>query len=385
MKILLVSSNSSSTGGGELFFIKIARHFIERGEYVTIAYSDNNQFDGLAKSASDIGCKVLRYPYERVYDRRFRSLELFFVGRSKGVSSISLDSYDVVHVSQQNIEDGIDIVATLGQICPERMVVTIHVVEWLNRLGQRFGTLRQVYPKYVYNLLHENVRFAFLSNYAQQLFSEMFCVQPRNSRVIYNGAERSLSTGNQIKYREELGINSTDFVIGSIGRLEEEKNYKTLLKAFASVQQNIGKTRLLLVGDGSQRNELTVQARNLGVGDNLIITGWVPDPSPFLDIMDTFVLPSWFEGFPFALVEALISEKVCLASSIPPHVECLSNETTLLFSPANYIDLGNALMRVAKKDIHTFEAARRAIDNAHSKFTMDIMINELLEFYRVSI
>ena len=194
MRILLVSSNSSGSGGGELFFLKLAKRFVERGESVTIAYSGDNQFDDLARQASDIGCEVIRFPYRRVYDRRFRSLELFFGGKARGVSKISADSYDVVHVSQQNVEDGIDLVAALGRICPERLVVTIHIVERLRRLGQRLGGLRQVYPGRVYRSLRDKVRFAFVSASAEQLFFELFGLRPRYGRIIYNGAEKPLAS-----------------------------------------------------------------------------------------------------------------------------------------------------------------------------------------------
>lgn len=381
MKILLVSSSSSGSGGGELFFHKLAKHFVERGNFVAIAYSDDKQFDALAKQASDIGCDVIRFPYLRVYDRRFRSLELLFGEKAKGVSKICVDSYDVVHVSQQNIEDGIDLVAALGKICPERLVVTIHIVERLQHLGQRLGYIRQIYPAFVYHNLQDKARFAFVSASSERLFAEMFGVQLRYSRIVYNGAENLLTSLIATNVRESLGIEASDFVIGSVGRLEEQKNYKLLIRAFAVVITAIGNSRLLLVGDGSQHNELIDLANSLGIGDKLTITGWVSNPGHFLDIMDVFVLPSWFEGFPFALVEALMGEKICLASSIAPHIECLSQETSLLFNPANSIELSDALKRVATEDNNTLKSARKVINNAPSKFSINVMIDRMIDFY----
>lgn len=384
MKILLVSSSSSGSGGGELFFHKLAKYFIKRGNYVTIAYSDDKQFDNLARQVSDIGCEVIRFPYKRVYDRRFRSLELLFGGKARGVLDICVDSYDIVHVSQQNIEDGIDLVAALGRLCPERLVVTIHIVERLQRLGQRLGCLRQIYSARVYRSLRDKVWFAFVSASAEQLFADLFGVRLRYGRVIYNGAENPLVSLATTKDRESLGIDSADFVIGSVGRLEEQKNYKLLIRAFAAAKTTtVGNSRLVLVGDGTQHHELIELANSLGVDDSLTVTGWVSEPGRFLEIMDVFVLPSWFEGFPFALIEALMSGKTCLASSIAPHVECLSQETSLLFNPANYIELGDALKRVASGDVDTLESARKAINNAHSNFSMDAMIDGMIDLYQL--
>ena len=382
MKILLVSSSSSGSGGGGLFFHKLARCFLERGQYVSIAYSDDNQFDGLAKQASDLGCEVIRFPYIRVYDRRFRSLELLFGGITKGISKKFVDSYDVVHVSQQNIEDGIDLVAAFGKICPERLVVTIHIVERLQQLGQRLGYFRQIYSARVYHHLQNKVKFAFVSASAEQLFTEMFGTRLRYGRVIYNGAENPSTSLTTAMVRESLGIGTNVFVLGSLGRLEEQKNYKLLIRAFAEISPVINNSRLVLVGDGSQHNELIELANTLGVGDRLTITGWVSEPGNFLSIMDVFVLPSWFEGFPFALVEALMGDKICLASSIPPHAECLSQENTLLFNPENSFELADALKRVESGDINTLKSAKKVINNAHARFSMDGMINGMIDFYQ---
>lgn len=385
MKILLVSSSSSGSGGGELFFLKLAKRFIAHGEYVSIAYSADSLFDGLAKQASDIGCEVIRFPYKRVYDRPFRSLELFLGGKARGISKIGIDSYDVVHVSQQNIEDGIDLVAAIGRICPERLVVTIHIVDRLRHLDQHLGDLRQIYPKWVYRSLQNKVRFAFVSTSAERLFSELFGVRLRFSRIIHNGAENPLVPLASAAPREALGIDLSDFVVGSVGRLEKQKNYKLLIRAFAEAKAVIGNLRLVLVGDGSQRHELIELAKSLEVEKSVTVTGWIPDPERFLDIMDVFVLSSWYEGFPFALVEALQREKVCLASSIAPHVECLAEETPLLFNPESYGELRDALKLVAFGDERLLKAAGRAIDNARSKFKMNTMIEEMISLYRLPV
>lgn len=385
MRILLVSSNSSGSGGGELFFLKLAGHLIERGESVSVGYSDDDQFNGLAQQAQAAGCRVIRFSYVRVYDRKFRSLGLFLRGTARGISGINVDSYDVVHVSQQNVEDGIDLVAAFGRICPERLIVTIHIVERLRRLGQRMGALRQIYPRVVYRALSDKIRFAFVSSSAQALFADMFGVRPVRGRVIYNGATPGLTSSTPTLVREELGIATDAFVVGSVGRLEEQKNYRALVKAFATAKATADNLRLLLVGDGSQRDELVQMAVSLGVSDSLIVTGWVADPVRFLDAMDVFVLPSWFEGFPFALVEALMAGNVCLASAIPPHSECLAGQTSLLFDPVDVPELSELLIRAAGRDAKISKAAAIAVENARTKFSIDAMVDQMVDLYRTPV
>lgn len=381
MKILLVSSSSSGSGGGELFFLKLAKRFIERGLLVTIAYSEESPFDELASRAESLGCDVIRFEYTRVYDRRYRSLELLLGAKASGIERVNLSKFDVIHVSQQNLEDGIDLVAAIGRVFPDRLIVTIHIVESLGRLGQRMGWMRELYSRIIYRKLQARVRFAFVCGSAMQLFKKITRVNTPLGRVVYNGAECSAPTKVPEDIRLELGIECSDFVVGSVGRLEEQKNYAVLVRAFSRLYAVRKNARLLLVGDGSQRASLENLANSFGLRGRVTITGWVADPGSYLQIMDAFVLPSWFEGFPFALVEAMIAGKKCLASNIPPHAECVGQRDGLLFDASDDFGLAASLNRLSDEDPVLVRLAAEAVEFAKSKFSFDSMVAEMITLY----
>lgn len=90
-------------------------------------------------------------------------------------------------------------------------------------------------------------------------------------------------------------------VIGSLGRLTDQKGYDLLVRALPELPS----ARLVLVGDGSQRPALEGIAAELGVADRLQITGWVEDAPKRLAEFDIFALPSRWEGMPLSILEAM--------------------------------------------------------------------------------
>lgn len=93
-------------------------------------------------------------------------------------------------------------------------------------------------------------------------------------------------------------------VILSIGRLERQKDFFTLIRAFSIVRQNID-ARLLILGEGGLRTQLTDLVRSLKLDDYVDFPGFVANPYSYISRADTFVLSSLCEGLPNVLLEAL--------------------------------------------------------------------------------
>ncbi len=94
-------------------------------------------------------------------------------------------------------------------------------------------------------------------------------------------------------------------IVGTVVRFEPEKGLDDLVAAFALVRKDHPDAHLLLVGDGSLREELAAQAEQRGVGDNVRFTGFQDDPRPFLGLMDVFVLPVPVGSMSIGLLEAM--------------------------------------------------------------------------------
>lgn len=105
-------------------------------------------------------------------------------------------------------------------------------------------------------------------------------------------------------------------VILAAGRMVPVKNYALLLRAFALVNESRN-ARLVLLGDGPQRDALEMQARSLGISDKVAMPGFVDDPYACMRSADCFALSSYYEGLPTVLIEALACGCPIVATDCP--------------------------------------------------------------------
>jgi len=93
-------------------------------------------------------------------------------------------------------------------------------------------------------------------------------------------------------------------VLLAVGRLVAQKDFPTLLKAFARVRA-VRPARLVILGEGKKRTKLEVLARKLGVASDVALPGFMPNPFPYMMRASVFVLSSAWEGLPGVLIEAM--------------------------------------------------------------------------------
>lgn len=105
-------------------------------------------------------------------------------------------------------------------------------------------------------------------------------------------------------------------VIIGIGRLEAQKDFGTLLRAFAKCRLD-REVRLLLLGEGSQRAQLEALARELGIADDLSMPGFVENPFACMGRATLLVLSSIHEGLPTVLIEAMACGTPVVSTDCP--------------------------------------------------------------------
>ncbi len=157
-------------------------------------------------------------------------------------------------------------------------------------------------------------------------------------RVIMNGApladfappdkERAAAV------RRELGIDADAPVVGSIGRLNEQKGHRYLLDAACEVVARNPETRFVIVGDGDRGEPLRAQAAQLGLSERVVFTGHRSDVRDLLGAIDIFCISSTYEGTPLALFEAMAAGKAIVSTAVDGCAEVLEHEVTGLLTPA---------------------------------------------------
>lgn len=106
-------------------------------------------------------------------------------------------------------------------------------------------------------------------------------------------------------------------IILGAGRLKPQKDFKTLIEAFARVKRNFPDAKLVILGEGAQRRELENLVIKLGIKDNVDLVGFQENPYAFIAKADVFVLSSIYEGLPNILIEALALKKKIVATNCP--------------------------------------------------------------------
>ncbi len=139
--------------------------------------------------------------------------------------------------------------------------------------------------------------------------------------------------------------NSGPLIVGC-GRLHRQKGFDLLIEAFADLDD--AKARLVILGEGSEREALEALARSRGVADRVLMPGFESHPEKWFAQATLFVLPSRWEGFGHVLVEALAAG-VPVVSAWAPHgpADILNDgETGLMVPTGNAAALGAAIDRL---------------------------------------
>ncbi len=164
-------------------------------------------------------------------------------------------------------------------------------------------------------------------------------------RVIYRGRNlNNYTKQDSIRTPLKRDLNIEDKIIFlNVARLDPGKGQMDLIIAFKEVADKYTNTILIIVGEGRFYNELAEQINNLKLNDKVLLLGYREDIPELLSIADYFVFPSYFEGLPGALIEAIISKTPTIVSDIPENIECLAKDGALVFEPGNIQELSSKM------------------------------------------
>jgi len=142
------------------------------------------------------------------------------------------------------------------------------------------------------------------------------------------------------------------------------------------------KTRLIMVGDGSERPNAEHRARCLGISDQCTLDGKQPRIVDYLSACDVLLLPSDQESFGLAALEAMACEVPVIASRVGGLPEVVTDGETGCLSPVGDVDkmAADAARLVADEKLRR-EMGRRARESAISRYRTDVVIPQYIEFY----
>jgi glycosyltransferase involved in cell wall biosynthesis len=203
--------------------------------------------------------------------------------------------------------------------------------------------------------------------------------------VLYNAVRfgrRPLPTDAETA-RFALRLPPDALVIGTLGRLTEQKGHRALLQAVASLIRNVPNVVLLLAGAGPLRAELEADAARLDAADHVRFLGMRRDRATLYAAMDIFVLSSRWEGLSLALVEAMGAGRAIVATEVGGNPEVVRHrQTGLLVPPVDAGALSDALLTLATDRQLRASLGDAAAADARMRFSIERHVTELAALYR---
>ncbi|MCK0163985.1 glycosyltransferase [Marinobacter sp. S6332] len=267
---------------------------------------------------------------------------------------------------------------------------------WLGSLGTgagliftehgRFHPDRYRHKAWLVNKLMAKSTHALvaISKATRQALVEYEFLPSSKIQVIYNGIQPPKPDLERVAtIRNSLGLAGGELVFGTVSRLDPVKNQRMMLKAFSLFCLHYGSCRLLMVGDGPDRAMLENYARELGVDDKVVFTGFQSNAVDYLEATDIFLLSSHTEGTSMTLLEAMSLGKPCIVTRVGGNPELVQDETNGLLVPTNDSEsMSNAMVRMAESTLLRRDLGEQASATFYRQFSAEKMAADYTSCYQ---
>lgn len=310
INILMVLDNTGR-GGSQSFVMNVCRSIDRNRFHIDIAVA-RNFHGGYEDEFKKLGCRIIRLPHFNVANY-FR-----FVGEWN--EFLSTNRYDIIH---GNVSSTAKIYLKIAHKYGCRTILHSHSASYRGGWLERF--VKKIFTHGAYR--HADMWFACSDEAAFRVFNNRFRNNPRY-HLIPNAIDVEsycFDTDCREKMRKQLGFGDDNYVIGHVGSFSHPKNHTFLLNIFKEFHRRHPQSRLLIVGDGYLRGKIETKIQQLGLYNDVTLTGNVGNVKELLMAMDAMVFPSLFEGFGFAPLEAQASGLPVVMSDTVPNTVILSD------------------------------------------------------------
>jgi len=219
----------------------------------------------------------------------------------------------------------------------------------------------------------------------KRYYEDRLGVKPKKLQVIYNGIDykEPPNSFDPEGIRKSIGIAREDLIIGTTGRLIEQKGLKYLIDAAPAIVREFPSVKFVIVGDGRLRETLESMVQDMKLTNHFRFLGYRKDVHALLSIFDVYALPSLWEGLPLVILEAMFCRKAIVASRVGGVPEILGeNERGLLVEPGNSEELAREIVKLLKDEEMRKAIGRKSFDHVKENFTVEKMVQNYDRLYR---
>jgi glycosyltransferase involved in cell wall biosynthesis len=253
-----------------------------------------------------------------------------------------------------------------------RLFYTEHSVPEVNRISGMHGWTGALLFRETDGVIgvSKEITDAFRNKF-RSCSHKFLCIPNSVDPMRFDGAQ------DRESIREELGLLPGHFVIGAVANFKKVKNHACLIRAFAGLSERHQEMRLVLTGRGDEEDpensekEISDLIKRLGLEGRVVITGYRNDVARLLKGFDLFCLPSFSEGLPMSLLEAMAAKIPVVGSDVRGIREVIRPMQTGLLFPSNDAPglaqcletlMGNRELRMGLSDnAHTYVSRRHCL------------------------
>lgn len=210
-------------------------------------------------------------------------------------------------------------------------------------------------------------------------------INPEIIHVIPSGidfsAYESISSSDYL--RKELSFKKDDYLVGIVAHLADHKGHRYLIEATRILKEKAPRIKLVIVGEGPLKMELTKQVKDSHVDDMVFFLGFREDIPQILASLDLFVLSSYLEGLGSSLLDAMASRLPVVATKVGGIPEVvIHGETGLLVPSRDPKALAEAIFELYQDKKKALIMGKRGCEVVQKKFSDKAMAGRIVSLYK---
>jgi glycosyltransferase involved in cell wall biosynthesis len=230
-------------------------------------------------------------------------------------------------------------------------------------------------------IARRSAAFIAVSRADQRRMIEIERIRADAVTFVPNGID-PLPEGDGERVRRELGIDPGAPVVGAVAVLRPQKGLEVLLRAAAVAARSVPDMRVVVAGEGPERERLETLAAELGVAGQVSLLGRRSDVPDLLAAFDVAVSSSWFEGSPLAIMEYMDAALPIVATRVGGVPDLLEQGVHgLLVEPGDAEGMGAAIMELLSDRSRALELGMRARERRRTEFDLDGTVRTLEGLY----
>jgi glycosyltransferase involved in cell wall biosynthesis len=374
--LIVLSGNFDSVGGLQIYirkfvdFVKISGLQVEvvhRPNIFAQKYISNKSLkhNSIAENLATLH-QLLRYALTFFTFCLYGSLYCFKIVRKSQIS--------LIHAQDTGYAGIVGLfVSKLNRI---PLVLHVH-----GKLWAESSSNYSYYERTIGRLIAKNAAKIILVSKSLKLYYHGMGVDDDKMQVVSTGVEIasfSLSSSSNLVKSNEA---QRELKVGYVGRLDPIKNVEGLIRGFAKATRRAhNRLSLVILGDGPDRDRLEEISQTIGVA--VVFKGFTNNVASELRKIDIFVLPSFSEGCPLSLLEAMASGKAIIASDLPSIREVVRhNQEAILINPYDVAALEGALLLLSNDSTFRTRLGRNARERA-KLFDRNAAYEQILRVYK---